>query len=79
MMTMERPVTEQKMRITCEENGKLIATIVPNGVSVWCMYHKRAELIPREKCIAAWEKGQSVQCSGDVQTNDLVSPPKGPA
>lgn len=55
----------EKTRVTCEENHKLIATVVPEGLLVWCLYHKRAELIKREVCIAAWSKGKSVQCKGD--------------
>lgn len=52
-------------RITCEETHRLLATIENSGLKVWCKYHKRAELIPKEQCMAAWAKGQSVQCTGE--------------
>jgi hypothetical protein len=64
-------VNTEKTRVTCEENHKLIATVVPSGLLVWCMYHKRAELIKREVCMEAWTKGQSVQCNGEG--NDTAS------
>lgn len=61
----------EKVRVTCEENHRLIANIDKMGIYVWCLYHKRAELIPKERCMAAWAKGESVQCKED--SNDTAS------
>ena len=57
-------------RVTCNvigprnpyEREKLVATIVPTGIHVWCKACNAAHLISRETCMAAWEKGESVQC-----------------
>jgi hypothetical protein len=59
MMAIEKPV-EQTTRITCEENGKLIAKADQQGLWIWCLYHKRAEFVSKERCIEAWTKGESV-------------------
>lgn len=57
-------------RITCAVPGprndygnpKLIATIDAAGLWVWCRYCREPHLISRERCMAAWERGESVQC-----------------
>lgn len=63
MMTAER--------VTCSEPGprndhgkpKLLATIEESGIWVWCKYCRDRHLIPREQCIVAWERGESIiQC-----------------
>lgn len=48
-----------KYRVMCKHDAKrLIATIVPEGVSVWCMYERVAEIVPKELCLQVWhEKG----------------------
>lgn len=56
--------------LTCDSIGtrntfgkpKLLATIDEHGISVWCKYCRAAHLIPRERVLAAWERGESVQC-----------------
>ncbi len=51
-------------RVTCDVIGrkKLLAEITPDGISVWCRICHTAHVIRREVVMAAWEKGQSVQC-----------------
>jgi hypothetical protein len=59
-------------RVTCSIPGprndrgrpKLVATLVPDGLKVWCGHCKAIHLIPREKCIEFWSRGESVQCRG---------------
>lgn len=68
MQTIEQVVQQQKQRITCETTGKLIATVTEQGLSIWCMYQKRAELITWEQLDALRAKcegvpgGQSEAC-----------------
>lgn len=60
----------QGERVTCSIPGpkndrgrpKLYAYLNDDGVHVWCRYCSAVHLISRERCIAAWEKGESVQC-----------------
>ncbi len=62
--------TPQQERITCSiagprnpfERDKLVATLVPEGIRVYCRACQDSHLIARETCIAAWEQGKSVQC-----------------
>jgi hypothetical protein len=58
----DRLVRPQQKRVLCEQNSKLIATVTEIGITVWCLYHKRPELITKEQCMAVWEKGESIQC-----------------
>jgi hypothetical protein len=53
-------------RIKCEVIGRprLIATLDSDGIHVWCIYCRTSHLIEKARCIAAWEKGESVQCTG---------------
>jgi hypothetical protein len=70
--TGQSPPADQE-RITCaapinDMRPKLMATLVPTGISVWCKYHKTAHIIPKEKCMAFWSRGESVQCKpGDEE------------
>jgi hypothetical protein len=56
--------TAPTSRITCNAIGraKLLAEITPDGISVWCRICHTSHVIPREQVVAAWEKGESVQC-----------------
>lgn len=71
MTIQQAPRTSQGERVTCSIPGprndfgkpKLLATITPDGISVWCKVCKTAHFISRQQCIAAWERGESVQCS----------------
>lgn len=57
-------------RVTCSIPGprndrgrpKLVATLVPDGLNVWCGHCKTVHLISRERCIEFWSRGESVQC-----------------
>lgn len=53
------PVTKP-VRIYCKETGKLIATLDEKGLSVWCMYEKKPELISKEECLALWQTPTNV-------------------
>lgn len=61
--------TRQTERITCDVPGplnehgaaKLLATIVPTGILVWCRHCKQAHLLERNRVMEAWERGESVQ------------------
>lgn len=63
--------TTTAQRVTCDIQGprndfgkpRLVATIVPDGLQVWCKYCRAPHLISREQCINAWERGEAVlQC-----------------
>lgn len=56
--------TTAPTRINCEVIGrpKLLAEITPDGISVWCRICRQAHIIPRAQVVAAWERGESVQC-----------------
>lgn len=55
--------SKQEKRVTCTEKNKLIATICEEGIRVWCMYHKRSELISRESCLEVWQQQGNSQLS----------------
>jgi hypothetical protein len=60
--------TTTELRVTCSVVGtrndqgkdKLVTTIVQDGLNVWCRYCRKPYFIPREVCIAAWERGETV-------------------
>lgn len=64
------PTTSSEKIITCSVPGprnnfgkrKLLAKITPDGIKVWCKTCEKAHLLSRAEVIAAWEKGESVQC-----------------
>lgn len=66
MIETKTPATQ----LTCDTVGtrntfgrpKLLATIDASGIYVWCKYCREPHLISRERCMAAWERGESVQC-----------------
>lgn len=65
----------QGERVTCSIPGpkndrgraKLIATLTPEGIYIWCNYCSAKHFLSSERCIAAWEKGESVQCQNEEQ------------
>lgn len=71
MIEQSAPTTTD--RITCSIQGplnerghpKLLADLTPEGISVWCRRCKKSHVISKERCIAAWERGESVQCVPD--------------
>lgn len=81
MTTQPAPTTNappQGERVTCSIPGprndyghpKLLATITPDGIWVWCKPCGRAHLISKSRCIVAWEKGESVQCVDESKQLD---------
>ena len=62
-------------RLTCaivnpqneEGRAKLFATITRAGIQVWCKYCKAVHLVPREECLAAWERGESALVGSEHQ------------
>lgn len=71
--------TEQ--RVTCSEPGprndhgkpKLLATITPDGLQMWCKYCRQAHFISREQCEAAWSRGESVLTCKSIAPNNVAS------
>lgn len=57
-------------RITCSQPGprnargqpKPLATIEPNGIWVYCGHCNTPHFLERAVVMAAWERGESVQC-----------------
>lgn len=62
MTTITTPT--ERRRITCDVVGrpKLLATVTNEGISVWCKICHAVHLIPRAIVMAAWERGESIQC-----------------
>lgn len=58
-------------RITCSIPGprndrgrpRLLATLDPGGIWIFCGSCRQKHYLEREKCIAFWERGESVQCA----------------
>ncbi len=71
-MTTSHAPTE---RVTCSRPGprndrgrpKLLATLDPEGIWVYCGHCKTSHHLSREQCLAFWSRGESVQC-GPGQT-----------
>lgn len=57
--------TATGLRLTCKVvgprnhlgNERLFATLLDEGIQVWCKHCCEAHLIPKEACILAWEQG----------------------
>jgi hypothetical protein len=56
------------IHITCynqQNNEKTIATIMPDGVQIWCRYCVSAHMISKDTCMRTWLQGgyYRVTCS----------------
>lgn len=68
MIDTTTPTTSE--RVTCSVPGprndrgrpKLLATLDPAGIWVFCGHCKCNHHLSKEQCIAFWERGESVQC-----------------
>jgi hypothetical protein len=60
MKSIEQVAQQQKQRITCENTGRLIATVTAQGIEAWCLYEKKPELITWEKLDALRAKCEGV-------------------
>lgn len=62
--------TSKNERVTCSIPGprndyghaKLLATLTQDGIWVWCKHCRDIHFVSRERCIAAWERGESMKC-----------------
>ena len=61
---MNEHTTAPTQRVTCDVLGrpKLLAEITRDGLSIWCKVCKRPHFLARGVVMAAWERGESVQC-----------------
>lgn len=46
---------------------KLFVRVTQDGLFCWCKTCQQAHFLPRAEVMAAWERGESVQCTEDGQ------------